>query len=142
MKNITETVLSDDSLRTFAHALQTTEVAETLKGNGPYTLFVPDDEAFAKVNLSEMLNDPKKLKETLKYHVLEGKHTASDVAAMEHAHTMNFKPLTVRVKDGDILIDNGMVTKKDIECANGVIHIVNAVFLPQLSGWYGDSGCC
>jgi uncharacterized surface protein with fasciclin (FAS1) repeats len=142
MKSITETVLSDDSLKTFANALKSLDLAETLKDSGPYTLFVPDDEAFAKVNLSEMLNDTKKLKETLTYHVLEGKHMASDVATMEHAHTMNVKALTVRVKDGEILIDNGKVVKTDIECTNGVIHVVNAVFLPQLSGWYGDTGCC
>jgi len=142
MKSITETVMSESSLQTFANALKDLELAETLKGNGPFTLFVPDDDAFAKVNLSEMLNDTKKLKETLTYHVLEGKFLASDVATMEHAHTMNIKALTVRVKDGEILIDNGKVVKTDIECSNGVIHVVNAVFLPQLSGWYGDSGCC
>lgn len=142
MKSITETVMSESSLQTFANALKDLDLAETLKGSGPFTLFVPDDDAFAKVNLSEMLNDTKKLKETLTYHVLEGKFLAADVATMEHAHTMNIKALTVRVKDGEILIDNGKVVKTDIECSNGVIHVVNSVFLPQLSGWYGDTGCC
>jgi uncharacterized surface protein with fasciclin (FAS1) repeats len=142
VKNITETVMGESSLQTFANALKNLDLAETLKGDGPFTLFVPDDDAFSKVNLSEMLNDAKKLKETFTYHVLEGKFMSSDVAAMEHAHTMNVKALTVRVKDGEILIDNGKIVKTDIECSNGVIHVVNAVFLPQLSGWYGDTGCC
>ncbi len=142
MKTITETVVNEGSFKTFANALKNLDLAETLNGAGPFTLFVPDDDAFAKVNLSEMLNDINKLKETFTYHVLEGKFTAADVAALEHAHTMNVKALTIRVKDGDILIDNGKITKMDIECSNGVIHVVDAVFLPQLSGWYGDTGCC
>jgi uncharacterized surface protein with fasciclin (FAS1) repeats len=142
MKTITETVMNDNSLHVFADALKNLELAETLKGAGPFTLFVPDDDAFGKVNLTEMLNDGKKLKETFTYHVLEGKYTADEVAGLEHAHTMNIKALTIRVKDGEILIDNGKIKKGDIECSNGVIHVVDAVFLPQLSGWYGDSGCC
>lgn len=142
MKTITETIMNDGSLHVFADALKSLDLAETLKGEGPYTLFVPDDDAFAKVNLSEMLNDGKKLKETFTYHVLEGKYPADEVAKLEHVHTMNIKALTIRVKDGEILIDNGKIVKSDIECSNGVIHVVSAVFLPQLSGWYGDSGCC
>lgn len=142
MKTITETVMDERSFQTFANALKNIDLAETLKGPGPYTLFVPDDDAFAKVNLSDVLNDGAKLKETFTYHVLEGKYMSSEVAAMEHAHTLNIKALSIRVKDGDVLIDNGKIIKTDIECSNGVIHVVDAVFLPQLSGWYGDSGCC
>ncbi len=142
MKTITETVMNESSFHVFADALKNLDLAETLKGDGPFTLFVPDDDAFAKVNLSDMLNDSKKLKETFTYHVLEGKFMAGEVANLEHAHTMNIKALTIRVKDDDILIDNGKIKKGDIECSNGVIHVVDAVFLPQLSGWYGDSGCC
>ncbi len=142
MKNIAETVISDSTLKTFADALKNSDLVETLGEGGPFTLFVPDDDAFAKVNLADMLNDKKKLKETVTYHVLEGKFMASEVMTMEHVHTMNIKALTIRVKDGNILIDNGKIIKTDIECSNGVIHVVDAVFLPQLSGWYGDSGCC
>lgn len=142
MKNITETVMEESSFQTFANALRKIDLAETLKGPGPFTLFVPDDSAFAKVNLSHVLNDDKKLKETFTYHVLEGRYMSADVAALEHVHTLNVKALTIRVKDGEVLIDNGKIIKTDIECSNGVIHVVDAVFLPQLSGWYGDSGCC
>lgn len=142
MKTITETVMDDESLKSFASAFKDLELARTLSGSGAFTLFVPNNDAFAKVDLSSVLNDTSKLKETLTYHVLEGKHMASEVETMEHAHTMIVKPLTVRVKDGEILIDNGKVVKRDIECSNGVIHVVDAVFLPQLSGWYGDTGCC
>ncbi len=142
MKTITDTVMDESSFQTFATALKKIELAETLKGPGPFTLFVPDDEAFAKVNLSDVLNDGAKLKDTFTYHVLEGKYMSSEVAALEHVHTLNVKALTIRVKDGEVLIDNGKVIRTDIECSNGVIHVVDAVFLPQLSGWYGDSGCC
>ncbi len=142
MKTITETVMEEASLQTFAGALRKIDLAETLNGPGPFTLFVPDDDAFAKVNLSDVLNDGKKLKDTFAYHVLEGKYTSSEVSGLEHADTLNIKALTIRVKDGEILIDNGKLVKGDIECSNGVIHVVDAVFLPQLSGWYGDCGCC
>jgi uncharacterized surface protein with fasciclin (FAS1) repeats len=142
MKTITETVMEESSFQTFANALGKIDLAETLKGPGPFTLFVPDDSAFAKVNLSAVLDDDKKLKETFTYHVLEGKYTSAEVAALEHAHTLNVKALTIRVKDGEVLIDNGKIIRTDIECSNGVIHVVDAVFLPQLSGWYGDTGCC
>ncbi len=142
MKTITETVMEESTFQTFGEALKTIDLAETLNGPGPYTLFVPDDDAFARVNLEDVLNDGKKLKETFTYHVLEGRYSSSEVAALEHAHTLNIKALTIRVKDGEVLIDNGKLTRTDIECSNGVIHVVDAVFLPQLSGWYGDSGCC
>ena len=142
MKSILDTLQSEDSCSTTVNALKKTVLAETLSGTGPFTLFVPDDNAFAKVNLEDVLNDPKQLTETLKYHVLEGKVMRGEMVTLEHAETMNIKPLTIRVKDGEILIDNGKVVRSDIECTNGVIHIVDAVFLPRLSGWYGDCGCC
>lgn len=142
MKSIVDTLLSESSCQTTANALKRTSLAETLNGAGPFTLFAPDDNAFAKVNLEDVLNDTKKLTETLSYHVLEGKFMADEVMVMEHAHTLNIKALTIRVKDGEILIDNGKVVRRDIECTNGVIHVVDAVFLPQLAGWYGDTGCC
>jgi uncharacterized surface protein with fasciclin (FAS1) repeats len=142
MKSILDTLVSEDSCSTTVNALKKTVLAETLSGTGPFTVFVPDDSAFAKVNLEDVLNDMKQLTETLKYHVLEGKVMRGEMMTLEHAETMNIKPLTIRVKDGEILIDNGKVVRSDIECSNGVIHIVDAVFLPRLSGWYGDCGCC
>ena len=142
MKSILDTLQSENSCSTTVNALKKTVLAETLSGTGPFTLFVPDDNAFAKVNLEDVLNDTKQLTETLKYHVLEGKVMRGEMVTLEHAETMNIKPLTIRVKDGEILIDNGKVVRSDIECTNGVIHIVDAVFLPRLSGWYGDCGCC
>jgi uncharacterized surface protein with fasciclin (FAS1) repeats len=142
MKSILDSLQSENSCSTTVNALKKTVLAETLSGTGPFTLFVPDDNAFAKVNLEDVLNDTKQLTETLKYHVLEGKVMRGEMVTLEHAETMNIKPLTIRVKDGEILIDNGKVVRSDIECTNGVIHIVDAVFLPRLSGWYGDCGCC
>jgi uncharacterized surface protein with fasciclin (FAS1) repeats len=142
MKSIIDTLLSEGSCKTTADALKKTDLSETLNGAGPFTLFVPNDDAFSKVNLEDVLNDTKALTDTLKYHVLEGKFLADEVMSLEHAETMNIKSLTIRVKDGEILVDNGKIVRRDIECSNGVIHLVDAVFLPRLSGWYGDCGCC
>jgi uncharacterized surface protein with fasciclin (FAS1) repeats len=127
MKSILDTLQSENSCSTTVNALKKTVLAETLSGTGPFTLFVPDDNAFAKVNLEDVLNDTKQLTETLKYHVLEGKVMRGEMMTLEHAETMNIKPLTIRVKDGEILIDNGKVVRSDIECTNVVIHIVDAV---------------
>lgn len=142
MKTIAETIIAESSFHTFADAIKNSDMVEKLSEQGPFTMFVPDDAAFEKVNLSDMLNDRKKLIETVTYHVIEGKYLSDEVKTLEHVHTLNVKPLTIREKDGKILIDNGKIVKTDIECSNGVIHVVDAVFLPQLSGWYGDSGCC
>jgi uncharacterized surface protein with fasciclin (FAS1) repeats len=142
MKSILDTLMAEGSCQATADALKKTNLPETLSGAGPFTMFVPNDGAFTRVNLDDVLNDPKLLTETLKYHVLERKVTSEEMMTLEHVETMIIKPLTFRVKDGEILIDNGKVVQRDIECSNGMIHVVDAVFIPRLSGWYGDCGCC
>ena len=131
MKSILDTLLSEGSCQTTASALNKTVLAETLSGTGPFTLFVPNDNAFAKVNLEDVLNDTKQLTETLKYHVLEGKVMTGEMMTLEHADTMIIRALTIRVKDGEILIDNGKVIRRDIECSNGVIHVIDSVMIPR-----------
>ena len=142
MKDIIETVFADDSFRTLAGALERAGLVETLKGPGPFTIFAPDDEAFKKLNNEGMLNDNKKLVETLKYHVVEGKLSEGEMRELDCSPTLNGKSLAIRVRHGELVVDNGRVMKTDIECSNGVIHVIDSVFLPHLSGWYGDCGCC
>jgi len=142
MKDILETLFSDDSFRTLAGAIKSAGLEETLKGVGPFTVFAPDNDAFTKLNLEEILNDRKKLVETLTYHVVEGKLAAEKMKEIDCSPTLNGKSLAIKVKHGELVVDNGRVMKTDIECSNGVIHVIDSVFLPHLSGWYGDCGCC
>lgn len=142
MKDIMETIGSNESFRTLAEAVRSAGLEESLKGPGPLTLFAPDNEAFKKLNLDEILGDRKKLVETLTYHLIERKLTGRDLRELDCAQTLNGKTLAVKVKHGELVVDNGRVVMTDIECSNGVIHVIDSVFLPHLSGWYGDCGCC
>lgn len=142
MKDIIETIGSDSSFSTLSDALKSAELVETLKGPGPYTLFAPDNEAFTKLNLEEILSDGKKLVETITYHVVERKVSGEELREIDCSPTLNGKTLAVKVRHGELVVDNGRVKKTDTECSNGVIHVIDSVFLPHLSGWYGDCGCC
>lgn len=142
MKDIIDTLLAEESFHTFAEALKSGELVETLKGSGPFTLFAPDDSAFARLNLQEILGDKKKLVEMLRYHVVERTLSGEELREIDCSPTLNGKTLAVKVRHGELFVDNGKVMKTDIECTNGVIHVIDSVFLPHLSGWYGDCGCC
>jgi uncharacterized surface protein with fasciclin (FAS1) repeats len=142
MKDVIDTLLSDESFRTLIEALKSAELVETLKGPGPFTVFAPDDKAFTRLNLQEMMGDGKKLVEMLTYHVVENKLSGEELREIDCSPTLNGKTLAVKVKHGELFVDNGKVMKTDIECSNGVIHVIDSVFLPHLSGWYGDCGCC
>ncbi|MEA5113184.1 MAG: fasciclin domain-containing protein [Geobacteraceae bacterium] len=142
MKDIFETVVADGSFSTLAEALKNADFVDRLKGEGPITLFAPDDEAFNKLDNSEMLADPEKLVDTLNYHIVEGKLTGEEMRERDCSPTLNGKSLAIKVKHGELVVDNAKVVKTDIECTNGVIHVIDSVFRPQLSGWYGDCGCC
>jgi uncharacterized surface protein with fasciclin (FAS1) repeats len=142
MKDIIGTIMADASFKTLAEALKNADFVDRLKGEGPFTLFAPDDEAFNKLDNSEMLADTEKLVDTLSYHVVEGKLLEKDMRERDCSPTLNGKSLAIKVKHGELVVDNGKVVKTDIECTNGVIHVIDSVFRPALSGWYGDCGCC
>lgn len=142
MKDIFETLVADGSFKTLAEALANADFADRLKGEGPFTLFAPDDEAFTKLDNSEMLADRKQLVETVSYHVVEGKLSEHEMRERDCSPTLNGKSLAIKVKHGELVVDNARVVKSDIECTNGVIHVIDSVFRPLLSGWYGDCGCC
>ncbi len=142
MKDILETLQADDSFRTLVDAVKKADLVDTLKGAGPFTLFAADNDAFTKLSVDEMMSDNKLLKETLLYHLVEGALPDEELRTIDCSPTLNGKTLAVRVKHGVLVIDNGNVTKADIQCSNGVIHVIDSVFRPSLSGWYGDCGCC
>lgn len=140
MKDIMETIKSDESLRTLADLLEKANLAERLKAAGPYTLFAPNNDAFIRMNLEKTVLDPKNLSDTLTYHLVAGKHSFKEIQDMKSGklETETGKSLTVELDEGEMVVDNGKFVTTDIECSNGIIHIIDNVFQPQLSGWYRE----
>ncbi|MDD2338628.1 MAG: fasciclin domain-containing protein [Geobacteraceae bacterium] len=138
MDNIIETICGDATLTKLFSSLEKAGLIETLKGSGPYTLFAPTNEAFTRMNIESMLNDPKELTETFRYHVAPGKFTVEAIGEMETISTENGKSLTVVIEEGETMVDNGKFVTTNIECSNGIIHIIDNVFKPMLSGWYRE----
>lgn len=134
--DIVETAVADGRFTTLVAALEAADLVETLKGEGPFTVFAPTDDAFAKLPAGtvEDLLKPENL-ETLKnillYHVVEGKVMASDVVTLESAETVLGQEVTVRVEDGKVYINDAEVIITDIETYNGVIHVIDSVLLPN-----------
>jgi uncharacterized surface protein with fasciclin (FAS1) repeats len=115
-------------------AVKEAGLVETLSGPGPFTVFAPTDDAFAKLpdgTIPALLQNKEKLTAILTYHVVSGKVMASDVVNLDSAKTVNGKSLAIKVKDGKVMVDNAMVIKTDIVCSNGVIHVIDAVVLPK-----------
>lgn len=133
-KDIVDTAVAVDSFKTLVTAVKAADLVETLKGEGPFTVFAPTDEAFAKVPkdaLQALLNDKDKLTAVLTYHVVPGKVMAADVVKLKSAKTVQGTPVTIAAGDDGVTIDGAKVIKTDIECANGVIHVIDAVILPK-----------
>ena len=131
-KDIVDTAVSAGNFKTLATALQAAGLVDTLKGPGPFTVFAPTDEAFAKVpkaDLDALLKDKAKLTAVLTYHVLPGKVMAADVKAGS-AKTVNGQSLTIATAGG-VKVDNAKVTATDIVASNGVIHVIDSVVIPK-----------
>jgi uncharacterized surface protein with fasciclin (FAS1) repeats len=133
--DIVDTAVSAGSFTTLVKAVQAAGLVETLKGSGPFTVFAPTDEAFAKLpagTLEGLLKDPERLKAVLTYHVVAGKVMAADVVKIRQARTVQGSSAAVKVKGGKVMIDNATVIKTDIGCSNGVIHVIDSVILPKM----------
>jgi len=131
--NIVETAVSVGSFNTLVAAVQAADLADTLAGEGPYTVFAPTDEAFAKLpegTIEHLLANPDQLREILLYHVVPGRVTASQVVTLSNATTAQGSDVNIRVAGGSVMIDNATVTATDIETSNGVIHVIDTVILP------------
>lgn len=134
-KNIVETAVEAGSFKTLAAALTAADLVEAVKGPGPFTVFAPTDEAFAKLpkGTVETLLKPEnksKLQDILKYHVVSGKVMAADVVKVKGAVALNGQRIDVKVDGGKVSVDNANVVKTDIGCTNGVIHVIDSVILP------------
>ena len=109
-----------------------------LQGDERLTLFAPDNDAFKRMDIEKDLNEPEKLKSILKYHQVSGEFWATNIKEMETLATIEGKTLTIALDEGSTVVDNGKFVKTDIECSNCIIHIIDNVFKPHLSGWYRE----
>jgi uncharacterized surface protein with fasciclin (FAS1) repeats len=135
-KDIVDTAVGAGSFNTLAAALQAAGLVDTLKGNGPFTVFAPTDEAFAKLpagTVEELLKPENKAKLTaiLTYHVVPGKVMASQVTSLKEAKTVNGQSVKISTMGGAVMIDNAKVVKADVGASNGVIHVIDTVILPD-----------
>jgi len=149
--NIVETAVSAGSFKTLVAAVTAAGLAPTLSGPGPFTVFAPSDEAFAKLpagTVESLLKDLPKLAGILKYHVVSGKVLASTAVTLDgkNVKTVNGAEFGVSVKAGSVYVDGAKVVKTDILCDNGVIHVIDSVILPKpaappvvkINGWAAD----
>jgi len=137
-KDIVDTAVSAGQFKTLASALDAAGLVDTLKGDGPFTVFAPTDEAFAKLPAGTVENllkpeNKDQLVAILTYHVVPGKVEAADVAKLNEAKTVNGKMINIKVKGDTAMVNDAKVTKADIAASNGVIHVIDTVILPPKS---------
>lgn len=134
-KDIVDTAVAAGSFTTLAAALEAGGLIDTLKGDGPYTVFAPTDAAFAKLPAGtvETLLKPEnkdQLVEILTYHVVPGKVEAAEVVKLTSATTANGQDVAIRVEQSTVFVNDAKVVATDVEASNGIIHVVDTVILP------------
>jgi uncharacterized surface protein with fasciclin (FAS1) repeats len=134
--DIVDTAVSAGKFKTLAAALGAADLVKTLKGKGPFTVFAPTDEAFAKLpkgTVEDLLKpeNKKKLTAILTYHVVAGRVLASDVVKLKKAKTVQGSDVKIAVRKGKVYLDQAMVVATDIKASNGVIHVIDSVILPN-----------
>jgi uncharacterized surface protein with fasciclin (FAS1) repeats len=133
-KDIVDTAVAAGDFNTLVTAVKAAGLVETLKGEGPFTVFAPTDAAFAKVptdTLNALLADKAALANVLTYHVVAGKVMAADVVKLTSAETVQGQAVSIEVKDGKVYLDGAQVVTTDIKASNGVIHVIDAIILPK-----------
>ncbi|MFT3880221.1 MAG: fasciclin domain-containing protein [Gemmatales bacterium] len=134
-ETIVGTAMNNKDFSTLVTAVKAAELVDVLNGDGPFTVFAPNNAAFEKINeetLKAVLADKAKLTGILKAHVVKGNVMAADAIKMDgqDAETLNGK-FPIKVKDGEVWIGNAKVIKADIKCKNGVIHVIDTVLMPK-----------
>jgi uncharacterized surface protein with fasciclin (FAS1) repeats len=135
-KDIVDVAVGAGSFKTLVAAVKAADLVDTLKSKGPFTVFAPTDDAFAKLpeGTVESLLKPgnkEKLVAILTYHVVAGKVTSKEVVKLSSADTVQGSAVDIEVEDGKVKIDEATVIKADICCKNGVIHVIDSVILPN-----------
>ncbi len=132
--DIVATAQSNGNFNTLLAAAQAAGLVDTLQSDGPFTVFAPTDEAFAKLpegTVEHLLANPEQLRQVLLYHVVPGRVMASDVVGLSSATTAQGSDIMIKLADGSVMINNATVTATDIETSNGVIHVIDTVILPR-----------
>jgi uncharacterized surface protein with fasciclin (FAS1) repeats len=135
-KDIVDTAMAAGSFNTLAKALQAADLVDTLKGQGPFTVFAPTDDAFAKLpagTLNELLKaeNKQKLRRILSYHVVPGRVSSADVVKLHTAKAVSGDTIDITANSGTVRVENARVVKTDIAASNGVIHVIDAVIIPD-----------
>jgi len=135
-KDIVDTAITAKSFSTLVAALKAGDLVDVLRGEGPFTVFAPTDDAFAKLpeGTLESLLKPEnkaKLQSILTYHVVPGRYMAADVVKMNSAKTVNGQSFMVSNSYGKVMVDNATVIKTNVKASNGVIHVIDSVILPK-----------
>lgn len=133
--DIVDTAVAAGDFTTLATAIEAADLTETLKGEGPYTVFAPTDAAFDALpagTLDDLLADPEALASVLTYHVVEGEVLAADVVGLDgqEVETVNGESVTITVDGDTVLVNDATVTATDIQASNGVIHVIDTVLIP------------
>jgi len=133
-KDIVDTAVAAGSFKTLAKLLTDADLVGVMKGAGPYTVFAPTDDAFAKVPkdaLDALAKDKKKLQAVLQYHVLAGSVSAADLKMMKDFGTVQGQRVKIGATGGALTIDGAKVVKADVAASNGVIHVIDTVLMPK-----------
>jgi transforming growth factor-beta-induced protein len=133
-RTIAEIAVADGRFKTLVAALQAADLVNALKGAGPFTVFAPTDDAFAKLpkgTVEGLLKDVPKLKEILLYHVAQGTVMAADVMKLTSVATLAKKHASIKVLSGKVTVGGAQVVLTDIAASNGVIHVIDSVMLPK-----------
>lgn len=133
MKNLIETAIEAGNFKTLITAVREAELYDTLSNEGPYTIFAPTDEAFLNLpsgTLENIFQNKEKLTEILTYHVVPNIVKSDEVINLKNTKTINGKDITINTST-DLKIDNAKIIKSDIECSNGIIHVIDEVLNPN-----------
>jgi uncharacterized surface protein with fasciclin (FAS1) repeats len=131
--DIVDTAVAAGNFSTLVKAVEAAGLVDTLKSDGPWTVFAPTDEAFAAIpseTLTALIANKDQLTQVLTYHVVAGEVTSAQVVELDSAETVQGQSLTIDTSSG-VKVDNANVIKTDIQCSNGVIHVIDAVVLPS-----------
>lgn len=133
-KDIVDTAVEAGQFETLVTAVQAAGLVDTLKGEGPFTVFAPTDEAFAQIpqdQLEALLADKDKLTRVLTYHVLPGRVTAEQAMKLSSADTVEGQPVSIETTDGNVMVGGAKVVQADVMASNGVIHAIDKVIMPN-----------
>jgi uncharacterized surface protein with fasciclin (FAS1) repeats len=134
--SVVDVAMSSPDHTTLVEALQVAGLVETLRGEGPFTVFAPTDAAFAKLPegaLQDLLADPEQLGMVLQHHVVPGKVMAADVAGIDEAETLAGTSFPVDASGAGVMVGDAQVAATDLEAENGVVHVIDTVLLPEES---------